>query len=309
MGLRGSVGLGGRNWQPDVVIVQRLLERAEVSPGPVDGRCGRLTMQAIERFQHGFLRRPDGRVDVNGPTLRRLEQSGAHATTTPTHSSGLSRATPAHAPAARTHASAGRVATPPVARPAAPAAPRRASPAPSAASSAPPPRSGAEGYWRTRTPLAASGTVNVGLACPSSKQMEEILGDPHDARTTSRLKRGRFGSEPITALEPALASIDSVLSRVKSDVPELYAVLGTAGMYALRNIRGRNCYSNHSWGTAIDVKVDGLLVALGANYSCKGLDVLCRYFNDAGWYWGGGYHSRKDAMHFECGLALVRTFR
>lgn len=299
MSLRGSVGLGGRNWQPDVVVVQRLLERAHVSPGPVDGRCGRLTMQAIERFQNAFMRRPDGRVDVNGPTLRRLEQSGAHAAVAQPHGTP-SAAHGARAPVVRARPAAG-----PAARPAAP----RVAPAASAVPAAPQPRAGAEGYWRTRTPLAAPGTVNIGLSCPNARQMEEILGDPHDARTTSRLKRGHFGSEPITALEPALASIDSVLAKVKSDLPDLYAVLGTAGMYALRNIRGRNCYSNHSWGTAIDVKVDGLLVALGASYSCKGLDVLCKYFNEAGWYWGGGYHSRKDAMHFECGLALVRTFK
>jgi hypothetical protein len=38
--------------------------------------------------------------------------------------------------------------------------------------------------------------------------------------------------------------------------------------------------------------------------------ALVPYFNDAGWYWGGGYHNpnRKDAMHFECGLALLQSF-
>jgi peptidoglycan hydrolase-like protein with peptidoglycan-binding domain len=305
MSLRGSVGLGGRNWQPDVVVVQRLLERAHVSPGPVDGRCGRKTMQAIERFQQTFLRTPDGRIDVNGPTLQRLQKNA-------TAPAGANAGTPAAAamgsagrPRAAARPSSGSAGRPVSAAPSA----RRPTAPVSAAPAAPQSGSDAKGYWRTRTPLPPAGTVNVGLTCPSSRQMEEILGDPHNARTTSRLKRGHFGSEPITALEPALASIDSVLARVKSDVPDLYAVLGTAGMYALRNIRGRNCYSNHSWGTAIDVKVDGLLVALGASYSCKGLDVLCRYFNDAGWYWGGGYHSRKDAMHFECGLALVRTFK
>ncbi|MGW8191777.1 M15 family metallopeptidase [Sphingomonas hankookensis] len=42
----------------------------------------------------------------------------------------------------------------------------------------------------------------------------------------------------------------------------------------------------------------------------RGLDALVPFFHKAGWYWGGGYRSisRKDAMHFECGLTLVRSF-
>ena len=73
-GLNGSVGLGGRNRRSDVFVVQRALLEAAVSPGPIDGICGRRTIQAIERFQGDILRRPDGRIDVHGPSWRRLSR-------------------------------------------------------------------------------------------------------------------------------------------------------------------------------------------------------------------------------------------
>jgi hypothetical protein len=311
MALHGSVGLGGRNWRPDVMSVQRMLEQLHISPGLVDGRCGRRTIEAIEHFQQHFLNRPDGRIDVNGPTWRQLERQVVHAPIG-THASAGAAAASQTAPSQPV---AGAV-RPSGARPSVRTVPPRAgvvAPAPVAplaarVTTSGAPRSESSHFWSTRTALPAPGTVNLGLSCPTSAQMEQIFGDPHGSRTTSRLAHGRFGADPVTALAPALASLNLILGRVRTDLPDLYALLGTAGAYNLRNIRGRNCYSNHSWGTAIDVKVDGLLVPLGAAYSCKGLDALCSYFNAAGWYWGGGYHNRKDCMHFETGLALARTF-
>lgn len=101
--LHGLVGLGGRNWRPDVVVVQRLLAGAGVLPGPVDGRCGRHTMQAIERFQTPFLHRPDGRVDVAGPTWRHLEKVGAAGAV---HAAHPAHSAPVHHPAAIAHPTA-----------------------------------------------------------------------------------------------------------------------------------------------------------------------------------------------------------
>jgi hypothetical protein len=163
-------------------------------------------------------------------------------------------------------------------------------------------------YWRTRTPLAAYSDVNRGLSCPTSAQMTKLLGDPHDKASQGKLHTSYVGPLHVTGREEALTSLASIMTQVKTDLPDLYKVLGTQGMYVLRNIRGRSCYSNHSWGTAIDVTVDELLVNLGDTSSCKGLDALVPYFNNAGWYWGGGYHRRKDCMHFECGLAMVQGF-
>jgi hypothetical protein len=308
MELHGSVGLGGRNLKSDVKRIQQMLAKAHMAPGPDDSRCGRLTIQAIERFQAGFMHRPDGRIDVNGRTWHRLEQQSAHAATP--------HATPSHVatPRAAVPQLSGVRIVPSVVRPQITAARSAAAPSPVAATpvAAPPVDTEARTasrYWRTRTPLVAYSQVNRGLSCPTSSQMTNLLGDPHDKSAQGKLHTSYVGPIHATGREEALTSLASILERVKKDLPDLYKVLGTQGMYVLRNIRGRSCYSNHSWGTAIDVTVDGLLVPLGSSSSCKGLDALVPYFNDAGWYWGGGYHHRKDCMHFECGLAMVQGFK
>lgn len=298
MRLRGSVGLGGRNWKPDVIRIQRLLDQAGVSPGPPDGRCGRLTMQAIERFQQHFMRKPDGRVDVNGPTFRKLQSPVAQA---------AAPRSPQPQPS--------------------PTAPKRNSPHPATAASPPlqtrrkpahtplqaptlitPQNRKAPGYWATRTPLPSPGAVNRGLTCPTSQQMEALFGDPHEKRVKDRLITGSVGPMRVTGHRAALESLSTMFAKVKRDLPDLYGLIASWGMYNLRNIRGKNCYSNHSWGTAIDLIVDGLAIHLGETQSCKGVDALVPYFNEAGWYWGGGYRKRKDCMHFECGLQLARSF-
>lgn len=75
--ISASVGKGGRNLAADVSTVQRLLAKSGLNPGPVDGICGKRTITAIIAFQGRFLVQPDGRVDPNGQTLRRLNKSSA----------------------------------------------------------------------------------------------------------------------------------------------------------------------------------------------------------------------------------------
>src|SRR5262245_59084825 len=70
--LAGSVGAGGRNIGPDVVMVQTLLARHGQKPGPADGICGPLAVAAIGARQAALLRWSDGRIDVAGPTWQRL---------------------------------------------------------------------------------------------------------------------------------------------------------------------------------------------------------------------------------------------
>jgi peptidoglycan hydrolase-like protein with peptidoglycan-binding domain len=70
--IRASVGARGTNEDGDVRVVQDLLNRATDAGLSVDGDCGQLTTAAITDFQKGFLKRPDGRVDPDGQTLRRL---------------------------------------------------------------------------------------------------------------------------------------------------------------------------------------------------------------------------------------------
>lgn len=72
LAIGSSVGRMGTNNPDDVVVVQRLLSKAGFSTGGVDGACGKHTLQAIITFQTGFLKSPDGRIDPNGISWKRL---------------------------------------------------------------------------------------------------------------------------------------------------------------------------------------------------------------------------------------------
>jgi peptidoglycan hydrolase-like protein with peptidoglycan-binding domain len=74
----GSVGKGGTNKKADVRIVQQFLNSTPPSEGgpalllAEDGIIGPKTQAAIDRFQAKVLRRPDGRLDPQGPTIKAL---------------------------------------------------------------------------------------------------------------------------------------------------------------------------------------------------------------------------------------------
>lgn len=145
--LSASVGLGGINHRYDVMVVQRLLTQAGCSPGPIDGLCGRRTMAAIERFQHGLIAQPDGRVDVNGPTFRRLRTAGQPVpsvrSSSPASPAPVSRPTPS------------------------------AQPAPARSSQSHP-----NSFWTGHTALP-SPDVNRGLTSPTSAHLTALLWRPY----------------------------------------------------------------------------------------------------------------------------------
>lgn len=72
--LTDSVGQGGANLKQDVTRVQMLLKTAGVDPGPTDGVCGSQTIAAIRKFQEEFIPNPDGLIEPEGPTWRRLAE-------------------------------------------------------------------------------------------------------------------------------------------------------------------------------------------------------------------------------------------
>ena len=73
--LGGSVGHEGDNRPADVLIAQVLLSERGYYDGALDGESGPATIDAIRRFQAGFLRHPDGRIDVAGRTWAALERT------------------------------------------------------------------------------------------------------------------------------------------------------------------------------------------------------------------------------------------
>ena len=71
--ITASVGRAGTNRRPDVRRVQRLLTGVfPALPLEATGECDAKTIRRIERFQRRFMATPDGRVDPNGRTIKRL---------------------------------------------------------------------------------------------------------------------------------------------------------------------------------------------------------------------------------------------
>ncbi|MCL2020553.1 MAG: peptidoglycan-binding protein [Betaproteobacteria bacterium] len=70
--ITGSVGFCGKNSPADVGKVQTLLKSKGLYTGRVDNICGSKTIAAIKDFQANFMGTPDGRIDPNGVTWKKL---------------------------------------------------------------------------------------------------------------------------------------------------------------------------------------------------------------------------------------------
>lgn len=159
---------------------------------------------------------------------------------------------------------------------------------------------------------AARDRFNKGVTQPRNKTMLALLGRPREdlgtdcrGMTNPRLKglveTRQVGPIKATMLKPALDSLERILAKLKEDEPDIYAKLGTAGSLCVRLIRGStSSVSNHSFGTAIDITLQGELDPFADGTMQIGLVILAEHFNEEGWYWGGGYN-REDGMHFEVG--------
>ncbi len=166
---------------------------------------------------------------------------------------------------------------------------------------------------------AARERFNKGVTQPRNKTMLALLGRPRedlgtDCRgiTNPRLKglveTRQIGPIKATMLKPALDSLERIFAKLKEDEPDIYAKLGTAGALCGRLIRCSNSsVSNHSFGTAIDITLQGELDPFADGTMQIGLVILAEHFNDEGWYWGGGYN-REDGMHFEVGEETLKKW-
>jgi peptidoglycan hydrolase-like protein with peptidoglycan-binding domain len=275
-----SVGASGRNRHGDVSIVQRLLVQQGMHAGPVDGLCGPRTVRAILSFQSRFLSMPDGRVDPHGTTLRHLTTAHVAPPKTPTPSSPQ---TPIRTPAP----------TQPVTAPVNPSQ-----------------------VLTDVVPRPSRESINQGLTAVSAAFMVQQLGQPRDSynsdcqpMTNATLRRhvttGSVGRFRVTGLAPAVQSLGIAMAQIQREQPAVYAALGTAGMLCCRLVRGSaSAISNHSWGTAIDFTLNGVLDRRGDNKVQVGLTLIASIMNQHGWYWGAAFRT-EDAMHFEASRSLI----
>ena len=145
------------------------------------------------------------------------------------------------------------------------------------------------------------------------------LSDDCTPVTNDKVKRllvtTDVGPFRVQGLKPAVEALTRIFANVKRDLPELFSQLGTAGMLCCRRIRrapGRppsTQFSNHSWGTAIDIKIKGALDPRGDGKTQLGLLMLHPFFNEELFFWGAGFSGEtEDSMHFEASDELIRRW-
>lgn len=67
------------------------------------------------------------------------------------------------------------------------------------------------------------------------------------------------------------------------------------GCFNIRKKRGKNSWSLHSWGIAIDINKD----TNDYNMKPQMSPELVKCFTDAGFEWGGEWTNPIDGMHFQ----------
>jgi hypothetical protein len=112
----------------------------------------------------------------------------------------------------------------------------------------------------------------------------------------------------VTGLQPAVDSLADVMAEIKQDNPVLHNRLGTAGMLCVRRIANSRITSNHAWGTAVDIKVDGVLDIIGNGEALPELLQISEVFNLHGWFWGAEF-PLEDSMHFEISLGTMKQWQ
>jgi hypothetical protein len=251
---------------------------------------GPRTIGAIERYQAGFMRRPDGRVDPGGATLRRLDgaSTGAPAPHTP--------------PNAGAATGAGAVTS-------------TGGAAAAADASFYPPRP-------SFPPLNLQGIQGLFgqfayVHAPTANDREAIrITDNWPARNIQRVAipqlagvatyggRRSGGTVPFHRL--AVPQLQALWAAWES-AGLIDRVIFYGGSWVPRFKRRSACasdsdLSNHAWGTAFDINPSQN--GLGAQPARMGQTgcvlELVAIANEHGFFWGGHF-TRRDGMHFEIG--------
>lgn len=162
-------------------------------------------------------------------------------------------------------------------------------------------------------------TLNGGLHAARNATMLARIGNPRPSYGTDcapvedPLIRSLIVTEDVgpfraTGLAPAVAGLRAILSDIQREFPDIQAALGSAGMLCCRLVRGSaTAISNHSWGTAIDLTIDGVLDVRGDGRAQAGLVAIHPIFNRHGFFWGAAFRI-EDAMHFEASEELIERW-
>ncbi len=161
--------------------------------------------------------------------------------------------------------------------------------------------------------------INPGVSASKQRTMLALLGRPRsmldqecrpvtEPRIRALIETVDVGPFRVTGLRPATQSLAQVMADVRQARPDIFAALSSAGMLCCRLVRGStSSISNHGWGTAVDLKLQGQLDRRGDDRVLQGLADIAPIFNGHGWYWGAGFRT-EDAMHFEVADETIRRW-
>lgn len=116
------------------------------------------------------------------------------------------------------------------------------------------------------------------------------------------------GPFEVTGLKPAVAAVRDVFSEVQSTMPSVLSRIESRGMHGCRLVRGSQvAVSNHSWGIALDIVIDGADDPRASTQVQNALLDVAQVFHKHGFFWGLAFRM-EDAMHFEASEQLVRQW-
>ena len=161
--------------------------------------------------------------------------------------------------------------------------------------------------------------INPGLNAARQITMKTLLGNPRGSYTKKcqpvtnpvlkdLIRTADVGPFKVTGLAPMIEVLRAVFADIRVAQPDVFAGLGTAGVLCARLVRGSaTSISNHSWGTAIDLTLNGILDQRGdkKRTTQEGLARIAPIFNHHKMYWGAGFPI-EDSMHFELSDQLIR---
>ncbi|MBF9032527.1 hypothetical protein HKCCE3408_19180 [Rhodobacterales bacterium HKCCE3408] len=156
--------------------------------------------------------------------------------------------------------------------------------------------------------MPARSAINAALIGMPRGSFGPEAEEPQSTTFTQLLETADLGPFTATGLAPAIRALRAIVTDISLELPDLYSRLGCAEMLACRKVRGStSIISNHSWGIAIDLTIDGRGTTDGNDEVMAALAELWPVFNRHGFWWGYGY-GVQDATHFEASDGLVRSW-
>jgi D-alanyl-D-alanine carboxypeptidase len=160
-------------------------------------------------------------------------------------------------------------------------------------------------------PIPPKDQMNRNLSSATEDTMIKVFGVPGQKTKDCSDPQGDFlkrvkykvdvGPFKVSGLDYAVESLKQIFSSVKVDYPKVFSEVKSAGMLCVRHRRSNpSKFSNHSWGTTIDLYFGTAVVDQGAKFTHRGNLILAPYFEKYGWYWGAEFSGDSvDSMHFE----------